>query len=330
MNRIMMSKEILIKQARKFDYKPENYEKVYKLLFVLEQFMSVPYLKDRLALKGGTALNLFHFESVPRLSVDIDLNYIGHTDRTVMFEERKLIEEAIESILIQNQFEQQRAPTQHAGGKNVWKYDSVLGQKGNLEIDLNYMFRKPLWPIIELESKLSFSNSLTVPVLDIHELASGKLSALFARKVSRDFFDAHYLLTKCNLNKSKLRETFVVYAACSSSLMENISIQSVQYDVIDIRNKLFPVLKQKEISRKKIHIEKWANQLLSELRESLSIILPLQKSELDFISLIREKGEIKPELITDNKSLIEAILMHPLVKWNAMKANATNNSQNNS
>ena len=173
----MMSKETLISQARKFDYKPENYEKVYKLLFVLEQFMSVPYLKDRLVLKGGTAL-----------------------------------------------IEQQRAPTQHAGGKNVWKYDSALGQKGNLEIDLNYMFRNPLWPIIELESKLSFSNSLKVPVLDIHELASGKLSALFARKVSRDFFDAHYLLTKCNLSKSKLRETFVVYAAFSTSLVEDVSI----------------------------------------------------------------------------------------------------------
>ena len=319
MNQIMMSKEILITQARKFDYKPENYEKVYKLLFVLEQFMSVPYLRDRLVLKGGTALNLFHFESVPRLSVDIDLNYIGNTDRTIMLEEKKVIEEAIEKILIQNQFEQQRAPTQHAGGKNVWKYDSALGQKGNLEIDLNYMFRNPLWPIIELESKLSFSNSLTVPVLDIHELASGKLSALFARKVSRDFFDAHYLLTKCNLNKSKLRETFVVYAACSSTLLDNISISAIQYDTIDIRNKLFPVLKQKEISRKKADIEKWANQLLSELKESLSIILPLQKNELDFINLIRNEGEIKPELITDNKNLIESILVHPLVKWSVMK-----------
>lgn len=320
MNQIMMSKEILMNQARKLDFKPENYEKVYKLLFVLEQFMTIPYLKDRLVLKGGTALNLFHFDTVPRLSVDIDLNYIGHTERVIMLEEKILIEGAIERILIQNQFEQQRAPTQHAGGKSIWKYDSALGQKGNIEIDLNYMFRKPLWPIIELKSKFYFSNSLKIPVLDLHEIAAGKLSALFGRRVSRDFFDAHYLLTKYNLNRIKLRETFVVYASCFNAPFENISIDNIKYDIMDIRNKLFPVLRQKEISRKKSDIEKWANQRLLELRESLSIILPFKKNELDFIQLIRNVGEVKPELITNDKSLSDAILVHPLVQWSALKA----------
>ena len=66
----MMSKEELMQQASKLDYKPEIYEKVHNLLLVLEQLVSVPYLKDRLVLKGGTALNLFHFEPIPRLSVD--------------------------------------------------------------------------------------------------------------------------------------------------------------------------------------------------------------------------------------------------------------------
>lgn len=97
----MMSKEVLKKQAKDFHYKLENYEKVYKLLFVLEKIMEVPYLKERLVLKGGTALNLFYFDPVPRLSVDLDLNYIGYIDRAEMFKEKKLISEAINQILIQ-------------------------------------------------------------------------------------------------------------------------------------------------------------------------------------------------------------------------------------
>ena len=44
---------------------------------------SHPFLKGKLALKGGTALNLFVFD-VPRLSVDIDLNYVGAEERETM------------------------------------------------------------------------------------------------------------------------------------------------------------------------------------------------------------------------------------------------------
>ena len=39
-----------------------------------------PFLGTRMALKGGTALNLFVLD-FPRLSVDIDLNYVGSSDR---------------------------------------------------------------------------------------------------------------------------------------------------------------------------------------------------------------------------------------------------------
>ncbi len=54
-------------------------EKVLRLVELLQAFSEHPVLKDALALKGGTALNLFVFD-LPRLSVDIDLNYIGEQD----------------------------------------------------------------------------------------------------------------------------------------------------------------------------------------------------------------------------------------------------------
>jgi len=72
---MLTSKEALLKEAKEKGYKPEILEKVYRLLDTLQQFTSIPYLKERLVLKGGTALNLFYFDSMPRLSVDIDLNY---------------------------------------------------------------------------------------------------------------------------------------------------------------------------------------------------------------------------------------------------------------
>jgi hypothetical protein len=56
-------------EASEHGYRPEMVEKVYHLLGLLEEFMAVPYLSDRLVLKGGTAINLFCTDQFPRLSV---------------------------------------------------------------------------------------------------------------------------------------------------------------------------------------------------------------------------------------------------------------------
>jgi predicted nucleotidyltransferase component of viral defense system len=193
---MLNSKEQLMSQARAGGYKPEMLEKAYRLLDVFQQIMAVPFLQERLVLKGGTALNLFCFEKLPRLSVDIDLNYIGALDREKMLEEKPLIVDAVGQIMSQNQFERHRAPMKHAGGKMVWFYPSLLGQRGSLEIDINFMYRQPLFPIGLKSPNIEAYKSLSGPVLDIHELAAGKLSALFDRSASRDWFDAHYLLTQ--------------------------------------------------------------------------------------------------------------------------------------
>ncbi|WP_455389460.1 nucleotidyl transferase AbiEii/AbiGii toxin family protein, partial [Petrachloros mirabilis] len=81
----------------------------------------------RLALKGGTALNLFYFD-VPRLSVDIDLNYVGAADRETMLEDRPKLEEAVQAVCAREGFTVRRLPTDHAGGKWRMSYKSSLTQ----------------------------------------------------------------------------------------------------------------------------------------------------------------------------------------------------------
>jgi predicted nucleotidyltransferase component of viral defense system len=67
---LKISDQELKKEAKSRGYRPEMIEKVYHLLDVLEEIMAVSYLSDRLALKGGTAINLFCTEQFPRLSVE--------------------------------------------------------------------------------------------------------------------------------------------------------------------------------------------------------------------------------------------------------------------
>ena len=71
-----LSRESLQREAAATGFRPEVLEKVVLLLDLLAAINDHPDLSGKLALKGGTALNLFLFDA-PRLSVDIDLNYIS-------------------------------------------------------------------------------------------------------------------------------------------------------------------------------------------------------------------------------------------------------------
>ena len=70
---MLNSKEQLMSHARASGYRPEILEKVYRLLDVFQQIMSVAFLQERMVLKGGTALNLFCFKQLPSLSI-VELN----------------------------------------------------------------------------------------------------------------------------------------------------------------------------------------------------------------------------------------------------------------
>ena len=92
-----ISPERLTAEAEATGFQSELLEKTFHLLGLLDAIDSHPFLRGKLALKGGTALNLFVFD-VPRLSVDIDLNYVGAVGTEATREERPLIEEACQTV----------------------------------------------------------------------------------------------------------------------------------------------------------------------------------------------------------------------------------------
>ena len=70
-------------------FPPRTLDKVERLLDLLAEIDEHSMLKDKLALHGGTAINLFML-NIPRLSVDIDLSYIGSVEKDVMLADRLL------------------------------------------------------------------------------------------------------------------------------------------------------------------------------------------------------------------------------------------------
>ena len=261
-------------------FRAEMIEKVLHLLNLLYQLNRHPMLKGKWVLKGGTALNLFVFD-LPRLSVDIDLNYVGALEREAMLADRPKVEQAAQAVFSREGFTTKRVPTEHAGGKWRLSYQSYTGQNGNLEVDLNFMFRLPLWDIQPADSHaLGDFQARDIALPDVHELAAGKLAALLARGQATDLFDSHRIFTIKGIDHDRLRLAFVVYGAMNRKDWRTVSIEDVDFDSVELARLLIPTLNRRFMEKQGPPAE-YGKRLVKECQEKLKAVLPLNDPETE-------------------------------------------------
>ena len=290
-------------------------EKSYRLLGLLDALNNHPSLKGKFALKGGTALNLFIFD-VPRLSVDIDLNYVGATDRQAMLAERARLERGITSVFEREGYSIHRSPQEHAGGKWNLRYASASGQGGRIDVDINYMYRVPLWPVTRIESRqLGSWRVRDIPVVDIHELAAGKLSALLARQSARDLFDSSLVLSAECLDSKRLRTAFVVYGGMNRKDWREVSLSDIKFDPQELQRQLLPALRVD--SAREVDPIEYGEKLVRDCQEAVQILLPFTEAERTFLDLLLDDGIIESELLTPDADLQERIQAQPMLRWKA-------------
>ncbi len=311
-----LSHDILMADAGATGFRPEILEKCELLLSLLQGLVDDPFLGPRLVLKGGSALNLFVFD-VPRLSLDADMNYVGAADVGTMETERPLVEAAIRSVCQREGFRIGRTPDKHAGGKWHLAYASALSGSAELQLDVNFMLRVPLWPVVASDSRtLGHAGAHHVPVLDVNELAAGKLAALLSRHASRDLFDAHQVLASNLLNPELLRIAFVVYGAANRVDWRTVAIRDIFFEGRELRDQLIPVLQQ---SGGIEHVrDSFAEHLLDETRAMLTTVLPLRERELTFLESLLGDGIVDASLLTDEPVLRERIQAQPGLHWKAL------------
>jgi predicted nucleotidyltransferase component of viral defense system len=313
---VRISSEMLTAQAEATGFRTNILEKVGLLIHLLEALRNHPFLKGRLALKGGTALNLFIFD-VPRLSIDIDLNYVGASDREAMIAERPKAEAALQAVFSREGFTIRHMPNEHAGGKWQLRYQGASGQGGILEVDVNFVFRVPLWPLKLMASRpVGAWQATDIQVLDIHELAAGKLAALLSRKQARDLFDCSHLFRTGALEPERLRLAFVLYGAMNRRDWRTVAIEEVSLEIKDFEQKLLPTLRSKGADT--ISAAFFKERLIEDCHHGLAALLLFTAAEMEFLDRLLAKGKINPELLTADENLQDRIRKHPLLEWKAL------------
>lgn len=172
----------------------DNLEKVMRLVEILNYFHDSPLLSKSLVLKGGTAINLTVFQ-LPRLSVDIDLDFTVDCDRESMLSIRQEVNNEILRYMESDGYH--LAPgskTPHTLDSWVFHYTNAAGNNDGIKIEINYSDRCHIQPAIETHVSIPFLSDVKVRSLSPVELFATKINALIGRSAARDIYDVYNMM----------------------------------------------------------------------------------------------------------------------------------------
>ena len=304
------------KKAEELGFVRDTLEKVTRLADVLEYLNTNPILKESLALKGGTAINLTIF-NLPRLSVDIDIDYLVNNNREEMLEHRELINSTIHRYMIsQGYTKNEKTKNPHSLDSWVYDYIGASGNRDNIKIEINYSLRAH---VLQAEERPiiteHFLNEYRVKTLAPIEIYGSKINALLNRAAARDLYDARNMIHYKLFDESEetlLRKTVVFYAAMSAKVI-NKTFDTSAIDSITkqkIKTDLMPVIKRKD----DFELET-AKEMVKVYIADLMVLTEDEKKFLERF----ENGEYIPELLFEDERILERIKNHPMALWKMSK-----------
>ena len=300
------------RQAKELGFVRDTFEKVCRLADVLSFMESDGLLADSLALKGGTAINLTIFD-LPRLSVDIDLDFSKDVSREPMLAEREQINEHIQKYMAASGYTLSLKSKQyHALDSFVYEYVNAGGMKDNLKIEINYMLRCHTLPVSRRPVYLPWNDQeLTVLSVDPLEIFSAKTVALLNRAAPRDLYDMFNMQKYGLFDETQellFRKCIMFYAAIASETVpEHFDLDGIgNISARKIRTDLTPVLRRGE------RFDLASAQ--KQVKDYLAAILKPEDTELSFWQAFAE-GNYQPGLLFDDADILPRIEHHPMALW---------------
>lgn len=318
--------EFLDRLAAETGYLPTPLEKVSRLGEMAAGIARHPFLKESLVLKGGTALNLC-FGAPQRLSVDLDYNYIGFAGREGMLKNRPEVESAVKELAKRYGYRAQVSADTFAGRKIYLTYRSAYGQDARIEVDLNFLFRIPLFKVHEfpLWQPPGLDRPL-VKVVSMEELLVGKFLALLERGASRDVWDVSNLPEFANavIESSFFRALFVAFSITLEHPLATYGQKNFRrgMEADGIMLHLIPMLmKGTKVT---------ADELIEKAWNRVKGFFVHRENESAFFSWVAQ-GQLRLDLLfPDDPEYAGRIASHPALLWKITNIRSRNNLINKS
>lgn len=302
------SKQYINEIAQKSGFLANNTEKVIRLLDVLKFIdQELNRISHQLILKGGTAINLL-YTNLTRLSVDIDLDYVGSLEKEQTLKDRERILESLDNYMLKEGYNvSSKSRGSAILASRTYAYINAYGNRDNIKVEINFIDRIHILPIVNRKINYFDKEVMTKAPLE-EELFAMKICALIDRSKPRDLYDTFRLKNDfLNLEKDKLRKLTVFYLSLDGifELNENSfkGIESVSQD--SIKKELLPVLKKNE----KFNLEAIKQEVINFLQD----LLVLTSDETKYLEEF-SKGTFNPSLLFDICSA-ERAAKHPMAKW---------------
>lgn len=298
-------------RARKYGFNRDTFEKVIRLRMILEFMNTQACMREHLLLKGGTAINLTVF-NLPRLSVDIDLDFVPNLMRDETAKERERLTEILKGYMSeQGYFLSEASRFSHSLDAFHYNYVNAAGNKDMIKIEINYSLRTHVFPS---EDRVfvtdAFGEPIKVRTVAAMEIFAAKTNALLSRAAARDLYDF------CNMTDMRLfseeedmfRKCIIFYATISAKevnkTFDTSAIDSLVFS--KIKSDLFPVL----AVRDKFDLEGKKQQA----KEYIASLMKPTEAENDYMERFIAK-EYKPELLFDDAEIVERLRNHPMALW---------------
>lgn len=302
----------LAEKANEFNFVRDTLEKVLRLSEILNYLNTNPLTKEYLVLKGGTAINLTVF-NLPRLSVDIDLDFAQNLSRDDMMSTRERIREDIKIYMsTQGYAISPRSKAYHSLDSFVFTYTNLGGMNDNIKIEINYSLRAHIFePSLRKMSVLGVNTDALIKTLPPMELYAAKINALIGRAAARDLYDIHNMIKFGLFDESEfslLRKCVVFYTAISQDDIPN-EYDFKRFNAITnrkIKTDLLPVIQKGEF----FDLENAKTSVAEFLKE----LLILETDERKFLDEFKAK-KYRPELLFDDTDILDRIKEHPMALW---------------
>ena len=309
-------KRELSEKAKELNVVRDTFEKVCRLQEILWFIDSSDLLKNSFALKGGTAINLVLFD-LPRLSVDIDLDFTGSCTLDEMIEQREDINRLLAKYMTAEGYTlSQKSKSRHSLDSFVYEYVNSAGIKDNIKIEPNYSLRSHILPI---ESRAvtseNFGKEYHVNMLSPVEIYATKTVALLTRGAARDLYDMNYMIKSGVISDGDYeiyRKCVMFYFAISTET-PMLSYNTDEIDNITnhkIFTDLLPVIRDRDV----FQLENAKQAVKGFLSEKVYYT----DRDVDFLRRFKN-GYYRPELLFDDIETVNRIENHPMALWKTAK-----------